>query len=272
MKSISQHLAPVLLLALIVLTHAASSLSPKKLRDGKQSILHERDAEVSSGLSPPPSLNTTDTLCQVLPLPMIASTISEDCGSLVGHFVSAQNDSDEEKSVIEAMCTAECAGKLIQFFSDECQNSVVAGSLMGLCTYSSGERCHYAMQHYNWTELEANCLLSSSGVAECSEKCAESVLSAVETVDCCANYDHQLAQWITACGISMPEQCPNPFKDGDDKEEEEEDEKTEDGGKNETVTDSSAASDGSVTISLFSTAALLTLPFSICFMFLFSFS
>ena len=270
MKSISQHLAPVLLLALIVLTHAASSLSAQKLRDGKRSILHERDAEVSSGLPPPLSLNTTDTLCQVLPLPTIASTISDECGSLVGHFVSTQNGSDEEMSAIEAMCTAECAGKLIQFFSDECQSSVVAGSLIGLCTYSSGERCYYAMQHYNWTALEANCLLSSSGVAECSEKCAEIVLSAVETVECCTNYDHQLAQWTTACGLSMPEQCPDPFKDGDDKKEDEEDEKTEYGGKNETGIDSPALSDGSVTIGSFSSAALMT--FSIlCFMFLFSF-
>ena len=199
-------------------------------RSLQHSLLQERSLALSSGL--PPDLNSTEALCLLLALPTIARTFSEECGDALQQFEaqlgSSVIGSDDEKSVSEDMCTADCVGRLIQFLKEECQNFAVAGNLVGLCAESGGVPCHYITHHYNWTALETDCVVADIAAEQhhCSDKCIKSASSAMDTLGCCANYDHQLREWTAGCGLSFPEHCPDPFKEEEDKEKEEDSDKT----------------------------------------------
>ena len=195
---------------------------------------------MSSGL--PPALNGTETLCLLLDLTTIASSFSEECGDAMKEWgvLASISGSDVEKSAIEDMCTADCIEKLIQFLDKECQNFPAAvsvgGSLLGLCAESGGVPCHYIIHHYNWTAVDTACTITATGLEEyqCSDKCSTNVLSAVETLGCCANYDDQLAVRTAACGLSIPEHCPDPFK-AEEEDKEKEKDKTDNEGKPDDV-------------------------------------
>ena len=187
--------------------------------------MQERSLELSSGL--PPDLNSTEILCVLLALPTIARTFSEECGDALEQFDvqlgSSVSGSDDEKSAMEDVCTADCVGRLIQFLKEECQNFEVARSLLGLCAVSDGVPCYYITHHYDWTALETDCEVPNAAPEQqnqCSDKCIESASSAMDTLGCCANYDYQLTVWTAGCGLSFPEHCLDPFKEEEDKEKE----------------------------------------------------
>ena len=169
---------------------------------------------MSSAISPP-ELNTTELLCYYLALPVIAGSFSEECGYAVAQLDASELGSEEEKSAIEVVCTADCGERLVHFLADECQDIVVASALISLCAESKGIPCHYLTNSYNWTSLELNCALLWEGSAEqCLEDCSWSVSRAVEEMGCCSNYDYTLQLLLTSeCGVDVPDLCQYPFKD-----------------------------------------------------------
>lgn len=210
------HFALILLLSCTTLTWEADTPGHVH-RDFQRSTLQERDLGVSSGSLP--DLNSTDTLCLLLALPAIGSRFSEECGVALAQVDSSDPGSEEEENALKDACTADCAGKLVQFIKEECQNVIVADSVLTLCAESNGVPCHYLNAMYDWTTVHTNCIQSN----ECSEKCSESVSNAVEAVGCCGNYDHFLVIQSHACSLNLPEECPYPFKEdskdmGEDKE------------------------------------------------------
>ena len=231
MTSIYLQLAPVLLLVCNTLTHEAgtATASSPMHRDLKHSALQERDTAAASGS--PPALNTTE-LCLLLSMSTIASSFSEECGAAFTQMDSATRGSEEEKKAIEEACTVDCAGKLIQFFKEECQNPIIVApitwSLVGSCAESDGVPCLHITHRYNWTALESNCDLFTQN---CSDKCTESVSNALKAIGCCTNYDHKLTRLTATCKLNMPELCQDPFKvdekGGDGDKTEKEEDKTE---------------------------------------------
>lgn len=207
------HFALTLLLACTALTWEADS--PGHVHsDFQRSTLQERDLGVSSGSLP--DLNSTDALCLLLALPAIGSRFSEECGVAVAQVGSSDPASIEEENALKDACTADCAGKLVQFIKEECQDVIAADSVLTLCAEFNGVPCHYLSALYDWTTVHTNCIPNN----ECSEKCSESVSNAFEAVGCCANYDHHLVIQSRTCSLNLPEECPYPFEE-DSKDQEE---------------------------------------------------
>lgn len=205
--------ALILLVACTTLTWEADT--PVHVhRDFKKSALQRRDLGASSDTLL--DLNDTDTVCFLLALPVIARRFSEECSVAVAQLESSASGSEEEENALKDTCTADCGGKLVQFIKEECQNAIAADSLLTLCAESNGVPCHYLNAMYNWTSMHAYCIQTD----ECSEKCSASLSNAVEAVGCCANYDHILFIQSLACSLSLPEECPHPFKE-DSKDQEE---------------------------------------------------
>jgi hypothetical protein len=209
----------LLLLASATLSREASLLARMQLHGA--SARSAPDLALSSGLSL--NLNSTEALCYFLLVPEIASTFSEECGLALAQLDAPPSiGSEEEKVLLREVCTGDCVGKVIEFFAEECQDTVVASSLVGLCAASDSVPCHYITNTYNWTSLSYQCAYSLDGdVEECSQKCSEAVSEAVEVVGCCSNYDYHLSFWGVECDLDMPRHCPDPFKEekDDDKED-----------------------------------------------------
>ena len=224
------YLPLVLLLACLTTgTWQASPFSHRPHRTLPRSTAHRRDLSFSSGL-PPDHGNSTETLCFLLPFAEVARPFGDGCSAAFAQLDDLSLTPEMEKKALEDVCTTECIGKVITFFRDDCQDDIVAASLLSFCTESpSGARCYNVTSTYNWTEFNSGCLFSLDGSpSECSEKCLEATLDALETVDCCSNYDYSLSLSVEECNLQMPPNCPDPFK----VEEEEEEEKNEDDEEN----------------------------------------
>ena len=220
------YLLLVLLLTCTAETWQASVFSHRLHRTLK------RDVSLSSGLPPEPG-NTTNLLCFTFSLPDIARDFGEVCSTAFAQLDDPSLGPEEEKKALVDVCTKDCIGRVIQFFIDDCQNDIFAGALLSFCAKSpSGEHCHNALNAYNWTTFNAACPLSLDGnLPECSEKCSEASLEAMEAAGCCSNYDHLMTLSVSTCRLETPQDCPDPLQV---KEEEEEEEKEEDGDDDKT--------------------------------------
>ena len=246
-----------LVLCITCITHTWEALDiPYQLsqlqhRSLKKATIQERDSE---GL--PPGLNTTEYLCAVLSFPAIASSFSEGCGEAFARLEDSPVGSEDEKNARRDVCTVDCGAKLVQFIAQDCQQRVLANSLVVLCAESNGVPCHYITNSYNWTAMYTQCSLSPLGtVDQCPESCSESVWSAVKVVGCCTKHDHYLDLWVDECGLNMPEDCLEPFKDFE--KEKEEVDKTLDEGRADGLESSSAGTETPISLLSLSVLTLL---------------
>jgi hypothetical protein len=223
------YLPLVLLLTCTTGSWQASPFSRRPHKKFPRSTPHERDLSFSSGL-PPEQGNSTETLCFFLPLPDIASQFGEDCSNAFAMLDDESLSPEMEEKALEDVCTTECMGRVIEFFRDDCKDDIVAGSLLSFCAKSpSGARCNNVTNSYDWTTFYSACPVGGS-VLECSDKCTEAALAAVEAVGCCSNYDHSLFISAELCNLEMPQHCPDPFKVEEEEKEDEGDHKMKEGG------------------------------------------
>ena len=195
----------------ITISQDSSLLKLAIFRRSTQQVLN---SSLSDDLPP---LNSTQSICLHVSFVAAAETISSECARVTADFELAREGSNEQKAAIEELCTAECAGKLASFFSDECQSPFIGRAIMGLCVHWNGVQCHFVLHGYNWTEVDSHCSGTYLEGHECSEECKISRMNVVETVGCCANYDHFLTQLTRDCNQDMVQECPDPFKDDTDK-------------------------------------------------------
>ena len=141
-------------------------------------------------------------------------------------YLSSQNGMSD----IEAFCTAECAGYLLEF-EKQCPNILymLDDYVRGLCSMNSDFRCALSLIVNNGSKVYSTCFEQSTNSNSCPSLCRKALIEFSSEIDCCINtyyndtYSRPARNEIPGrdqvvnpelwerCTVSYPTECPTDY-------------------------------------------------------------
>lgn len=140
----------------------------------------------------------------------ITNNLDSTCASSL-ETAFAGLESPERDAQLDAVCTANCAGRLANWYASECDATYNASTIYYLClgtsdTASSGDYCAYTVPPVFNSDIEYALLFLACADSEenCTTECAKALYSFADRLGCCYQAIYNNTEYLQE-GVALGE-------------------------------------------------------------------